>query len=515
MVLTILEVSQKQAYIFSSNKLADNVHNSAAIAYITGIKYFKDVTRDESIFSENDNYVYAGGGHTVLQFADMEKARNFNEIITYRIHKDFPDIEVFVTNKEYEEDKSPSKNLSLLTEKLERKKALRKAAFHQGTFGIEKIDRNTQKPVRINTDKSLNFYRSEIVLSEKSEKLLPESLIPGTKWILTNCFEDLKKKEAAHHFLAVIHIDGNGMGARVEEFYKKYDNLGWEEFRKKIRDFSECIDNDFKDALKVTFKEVSDAFLTPESGKDNFFPIRRIISSGDDICLVTEGSIGIETAVRFIKNLNKIRNKADQKEYDSCAGVALVPQKFPFYRAYELSESLCSSAKRFGASLSKKDNGASVSSVDWHIEFGEPGDNLEEIRNQYRTADGKHLELRPYIVCAREEVLSSEPIRQFENFKKLMNRFQSSDSIARSKIKKLRSILKEGEDAAEYFIDYSRIDEFRSDSTFGIFTDVEISKFFTGNVQERSLFRRTNDNIDRSLIFDAIEIMDVYASGKE
>ena len=66
-----------------------------------------------------------------------------------------------------------------------------------------------------------------------------------------------------------------------------------------------------------------------------------------------------------------------------------------------------------------------------------------------------------------------------------MNRFQSSDAIARSKIKKLRNILKEGEDAAEYFIDYSRAD---------------IGKVFTG---------------DRSLIFDAIEIMDVYASGKE
>ena len=33
--LTILEVSGKQNYIFSSNKLKDNVHRSAEIAYMT------------------------------------------------------------------------------------------------------------------------------------------------------------------------------------------------------------------------------------------------------------------------------------------------------------------------------------------------------------------------------------------------------------------------------------------------------------------------------------------------
>ena len=33
-ILTMLEVSQKQSYIFSSNKLKDNITNSAVIAWI-------------------------------------------------------------------------------------------------------------------------------------------------------------------------------------------------------------------------------------------------------------------------------------------------------------------------------------------------------------------------------------------------------------------------------------------------------------------------------------------------
>ena len=33
-VITILEISQKQAYIYESNKLKDNIINSAVIAYV-------------------------------------------------------------------------------------------------------------------------------------------------------------------------------------------------------------------------------------------------------------------------------------------------------------------------------------------------------------------------------------------------------------------------------------------------------------------------------------------------
>lgn len=50
--LTILEVSQKQAYIFSSNMLKDNVVNSAVIAWIMSPKYFSEVIGDRNIFDE-------------------------------------------------------------------------------------------------------------------------------------------------------------------------------------------------------------------------------------------------------------------------------------------------------------------------------------------------------------------------------------------------------------------------------------------------------------------------------
>ena len=75
--LTILEVSQKQAYIFASNRLRDNIINSAVIAWIMSSTYFEQVINNPCIYSEKENMVYSGGGHTVLEFPTEENAVTF------------------------------------------------------------------------------------------------------------------------------------------------------------------------------------------------------------------------------------------------------------------------------------------------------------------------------------------------------------------------------------------------------------------------------------------------------
>ena len=45
-VLTILEVSQKQNYIFSSKRLRANAERSDEIAYVTGSEFFRESAQD-------------------------------------------------------------------------------------------------------------------------------------------------------------------------------------------------------------------------------------------------------------------------------------------------------------------------------------------------------------------------------------------------------------------------------------------------------------------------------------
>ena len=95
--LVKLEVSQKQAYIFSSNKLKDNVLNSAVIAWIMSPDYFADIVKAdgrEELFSETENLVYSGGGHIVLDYEEKETAVSFVRLITSQIHKEYSGIEI-------------------------------------------------------------------------------------------------------------------------------------------------------------------------------------------------------------------------------------------------------------------------------------------------------------------------------------------------------------------------------------------------------------------------------------
>lgn len=65
--LMILEVSQKQAYIFGSTKLKDNIARSEEICRVTDAEYFYQAALAGGIsFDREKNVVYSGGGHTVL-----------------------------------------------------------------------------------------------------------------------------------------------------------------------------------------------------------------------------------------------------------------------------------------------------------------------------------------------------------------------------------------------------------------------------------------------------------------
>jgi hypothetical protein len=474
--LTILEVSQKQNYIFSSNKLRDNVINSAVIAWVMSKDYFRQVISDEDCFSMEKNYVYSGGGHVVLEFESREKAVAFTKEITLCVHREYPGIEVFAATKQYAKDKNPAENLRDLTAGLEKKKSRREAAFHQGSFGIEQIDTNTRRPMLAAAEKkSMPF----------SEKELDDSMIPdGFRAVFQ--LEELGGSKNDSNFIAVVHIDGNAMGKRVENFAAKNKDLEWEDYKNKLRAFSEAIDADFKDAYRdmseIVAENIRRGRLNDLNLKEGNFPIRRIITAGDDICFVTEGRIGMESAVLFLKKLKEKTNAVDGEHYSACAGVAIVHQKYPFYKAYELAEALCSNAKRFGASLSGDGLGKEISSIDWHLEFGELGDTLEQIREGYLSEDGKNLSRKPYLVDAKKQIMEENQNRTYLRFKSLTEEVMQEDLYPRGIIKNLRSVLKQGETATTYFLKFHCMD---------------------------ALLKRKDE------LFDAIEIMDTYLTLEE
>lgn len=501
--LMILEVSRKQAYIFSSNKLKDNIRHSENICQVTDPKYLESVAGKAGMpFSPEANLVYSGGGHTVLEFKGEKEAKSFAYEVSKTVMRDFPGMELFISTKPYNEQDGPGRNLELLAKALEEKKAFRSSSFRQGTFGVEKMDASSRKvkPL-VKQEKSISW--------KGQEEYVPEGY--RMPWR----FEDLGNSKHISSFIAVVHIDGNAMGKRVEQLRKDHEADSWDLYKEAFQKFSDSVDRDFKSSYREMTDRVAES-LKNGAGEEldleeNYFPVRQIILAGDDVCFVTEGRIGLEAARIFIEQLSKKCNDQDHGGYEACAGVAIVHQKYPFYKAYELAEMLCSNAKR---SIAEYGTESKACAIDWHIEFGEIADSIDSLRKNYITADGCRLELRPYLLSAADDVMQKESCRIYKRFRDFLLFIQCEDqSYARGKLKELREALKEGEIASEYYLKSNLLWEMAMTVYNDVYKEeLDTSRVFSGEGLERRIFIETSDGERRSLYFDGIEMADTFVA---
>ena len=233
------------------------------------------------------------------------------------------------------------------------------------------------------------------------------------------------------------------MGNRVKNITS--DPGQWEDCCKRMRRFSEGVQQDFESALLC----VEEALIEQGYTADKMLPIRPVILAGDDVCFVTQGSLGLECARVFLEALSKRINVQDGKAYAACAGVAMVHVKYPFHAAYDLAEELCSNAKRFGAELDPRGR---ISAMDWHLEFGQLRGHLSDLRRDYRTEDGGQLELRPVVVLEPESCQESTGLRTYAFFRCLCRAMKGEyGKTARGKIKGASYRLQAGRAGKPFF----------------------------------------------------------------
>lgn len=485
--LVILEVSRKQDYIFSKQRLRENIRRSAEIAYITSDAFF---AREASgIYSREDHLVYAGGGHTILQFDTQEQATAFAQQVTWAVLERFPEAELFVKQMPYDNGKTPGENLRELSRQLERKKALRRGSFRTTTFGVENLE------------------------PEKKEYAPVEEVVQPPEHY--QFFRDYEEAGGEDSFLAVVHIDGNAMGKRVDRV-RVAAGGDWAACCQKLRNFSTGVQRDFETA----FDQLTRELVAQGRAEETVLPIRPVILAGDDVCFVVAGNLGLECARLFLEKLAALRNPEDGKPYAACAGVALVHQKYPFYQAYRLAEELCSNAKRFAADL---DPSGSVSAMDWHIEFGQFKGSLEQIRADYCTQDGGVLSLRPVTVVVPEECQEIS-LRSYEFLRSLCQALQGeSGKIARGKIKQLRTALKQGEEESAFFLRDKEISHllyhaFDAEYSGEKRWEKYVQLLTQGGAMEKKAFCdiTVGGRTERyCLFFDAVEMMDHWEFLKE
>ena len=467
--LSLFDVTGIQEFVFGPKKLTENIGGSYYVQRLFEEKLI-DILKHKGIETDWESkgdlkilsggsikgeIVYIGGGNAMVIFDSKTLAVEVTKVLSVTLLEDTQStLGVAVAHLETDLDdfQKDRKELSRILQ-WEKARFLHSVPLRGISITEECADGLPTKGKK-NKDKN---YVSETTankqkLAEDDEYF--DSLLPSG-YSFPKQFDDLGQKEGESH-IAVIHIDGNSMGRFIDDEIDKTGDYSdaVSRMRKVSLGIKELYRNTFKEMLKdiVAVTNSSQVLKKKLKLKGNNLPIRPIILSGDDVTFVCDGRIGLQLAARFLKTLSEMEiDFADEKELSACAGIAIVKSHFPFHRAYELAEELCSSAKKKAKALMGKANDNPGCWMDYHIVYSGFHSDLDALREkQYNIRDPKkkiptaeypqyHLLLRPFCVAGH-----ADAYYQWEKMTALFMKLavdykgKTAKTFPRSRLKQLR-----------------------------------------------------------------------------
>lgn len=377
-VVSVFAASSIQSYVFRSNKLKENVGASALVEWALG-----EVLRLHA-GHQGGEQVYAAGGKAVWVFPEEAKAREATFTWSRSLLESSPGLRVSAAHRAFDPG------------------ALAEA--HEEAFSI--LERVQESPSVVSPLLALPIVRT------CSTTGLPATRSLGTGEYVSS--ESARKREAAEsaHSLfeekfaealgndifpvvmeglggiqgdsriAVVHADGNDMGARLKAI--SMESTQDVEFKERMKAFTESV----RSAGEGAFRSVLVALRTAQPGLqkrkilgvlEGVFPIRPLVIGGDDLTFLCDGRLGLSLATLYLRNLATFELE-DKKPMDACAGVAIVGKGFPFARAYALAEELCASAKRGRREAKERNPDVCGSWIDFQVVRSGAGGSLTASR---------------------------------------------------------------------------------------------------------------------------------------
>ena len=169
--------------------------------------------------------------------------------------------------------------------------------------------------------------------------------------------------------MAIIHIDGNGLGIILMALREALKGESNEEFQKNFRIFSETLNNATVKAAQAATQFVFDNAQYSHKEKI-FLPMRPIVLGGDDITLLIRADLALEYSKIFctefenssreaLKSLftNKLKNSGLKDYLTASGGILFHKAGHPIMQSIHLVESLCEGAKKLTKQVYANANG--------------------------------------------------------------------------------------------------------------------------------------------------------------
>ena len=495
-IATVIDTTGIQPYIFGSNRLRENIgasylvdkatddwvkvalhHQFGENAYIPSQDgEDKRIERDEL----DAELVYAGGGNAVILFKDLDCATRFTKFLSEKVLREAPGLKIVVAHSQFFDwGNKLSCIIDDLIKKLEQKKreynpsvpliglGVTANCISTGLCAVDTSDSYsvpTSYPVSREIVEKLRAVDSKN--GEPANKQLKNKIFDGLElgdYQIPYDVDDLGRTEGRISYIAIVHADGNSMGARFKEYGR---NKPDRQYISDIRNLSEKVNEAGITAIRKVAEKVIKSidsegkiegqFPLKERDGKKYLPFRPIVYGGDDVTFVCDGRFGLTLAALYLKVFEAEKNKIpDGKDLTACAGIAIVKTHYPFARAYQLSESLCRNAKNFVRDEKEWLGGSDFSALDWHIAASGLLGSISDIRKrEYRVSEG-NLTMRPIYLQSEKDW------RNWADFSKVVHDFNTHPNWAgrRNKVVALREQLRQGSEKTKQFLQIYGLDK--------------------------------------------------------
>ncbi|MGQ9558582.1 MAG: Cas10/Cmr2 second palm domain-containing protein [Desulfurispora sp.] len=437
----LLDVPAIQQYVFASNRLRENVGASYIIeqvlpqmAQVAALQVAKkeagQATLDRwwqepdyiAILQEQNclaELAFQGGGKIMYFFRTPALAKEFVRHLTRQLLVHLPGLRTAIVIDHFHHDQNFANQLTKIFQKLTDSKNSSFPVTTLTGWGItaECPTNNLPLDYFYAPDNTFRSYATAVkaLFAEKEWQDINHKYLPHEK--AKNCVfakeVDKLGQTSGMNYLAVVYIDGNDMG----HWFKASPDLA--DYRKRCREVVLVTEEAFRQTVEETYS------LLPLLQKDPRFkisqtnerqiilPLRPLVLGGDDITFLTDGRLGLFLTEKFLAHWCQLAQKklshfpSSIKSFSASAGIAIVHTKYPFFRAYQLAETLCSQAKL----MSRYNPGTSW--VDIHIARGHQHLSLPAIRREEYRITNLDLYFGPYLV---EEGCSVCKTRNYHSF---------------------------------------------------------------------------------------------------
>lgn len=505
--LTQIEAIGIQDYIFGSNNLRQNVGASELVERAT-TQWVAQVLDDfgwKHNATWNDNggrldladqsiadpdvqveVIYAGGGNALVLFEGEAHglAKEFTRNLTFKVLEQARGLTLVVEHLDFHwHSVALSEKHQELRRRVAARKMKRPVSLPVPGRAVTAACEFTGQPAVGRDELDGDLISEQVRCKVDVGHLLADRRLNNILWnVRESGYEfvydfDLFGEKGESSYIAVIHADGNGMGKRFKAIAREYplpdDN---EAYVRQLRAFSQAISERSIAALRATVDLLMHSRKPGEDGEERFggvvpiptkkdkktgkeqeyLPFRPIVFGGDDVTFVAEGRLGLALAAHYLDAVSQGPLPGPKAGMDgdplySRAGVAVVKSHYPFSRAYELAETLASSAKSQIHHL--VDGKGTV--MDWHFSTSGVILALKQVRErEYVAENGNSLLMRPVRLNLGEDPPpGSKYWRSWETFAEITQTFQEKDPWIgrRNKIKALQRALRSGPHAVEQF----------------------------------------------------------------